>query len=133
MDELKKIVDMVADKNYIWVILTFGDKNTFVHTAHNGTWRLSELQGDLKAIVDFMVANNIAEIANYSRYTNETWKNGSLVRFDGRNEKDVIKSVISLLGAKYNKTDVGNYVMNERIDGIRYYSMVSGKSYEVAV
>lgn len=132
MDELKKIVDMVADKNYIWVILTFGDKNTFVHTAHNGTWRLHELQGDLKAIVDFMVANNIAEIANYSRYTNETWKNGSLVRFDGRNEKDVIKSVISLLGAKYNKTDVENYVMNERIDGIRYYSMVSGKSYEVA-
>lgn len=132
MDELKKIVDMVADKNYIWVILTFGDKNTFVHTAHNGTWRLSELQGDLKAIVDFMVANNIAEIANYSRYTNETWKNGSLVRFDGRNEKDVIKSVISFLGAKYNKTTDGKYVVNEWVDGIRYYSMVSGKSYEVA-
>lgn len=132
MDELKKIVDMVAGKNYIWVILTFGEKNTVVHTAHNGTGRVSDAEGDLKTIVDFMVANNIAEIANYSHYTNETWKNSSLVRFDGRNEKDVIKSVISFLGAKYNKTTDGKYVVNEWVDGIRYYSMVSGKSYEVA-
>lgn len=39
--------------------------------------------------------------------------------------------MISLFGAKYNKTD-GKYVMNEWVDGIRYYSVVSGKSYEVA-
>lgn len=42
MDELKKIVDMVAGKNYIWVILTFGEKNTVVHTAHNGTGQMHE-------------------------------------------------------------------------------------------
>ena len=134
MDELKKIVDMVADKNYIWVILTFGDKNTFVHTAHNGKWRASELKGDLKTIIDYMIENHISQIANYSHYTAESWKNSSLVMFDGdeKEEKEIIKRVISIFGAKYNKTDDGKYVMNEWVDGIRYHSMVSGKSYEVA-
>lgn len=134
MDELKKIVDMVADKNYIWVIITTLGKEPLIHTAHNGKWRVSELQGDLKTIVDYMVENHISQIANYSYYTAESWKNSSLVMFDGdeKEEKEIIKRVISIFGAKYNKTDDGKYVMNEWVDGIRYYSMVSGKSYEVA-
>jgi hypothetical protein len=134
MDELKKIVDMVADKNYIWVIITTLGKEPLIHTAHNGKWRVSELQGDLKTIVDYMVENHISQIANYSYYTAESWKNSSLVMFDGdeKEEKEIIKRVISIFGAKYNKTDDGKYVMNEWVDGIRYHSMVSGKSYEVA-
>lgn len=134
MDELKKIVDMVADKNYIWVIITTLGKEPLIHTAHNGKWCVSELQGDLKTIVDYMVENHISQIANYSYYTAESWKNSSLVMFDGdeKEEKEIIKRVISIFGAKYNKTDDGKYVMNEWVDGIRYYSMVSGKSYEVA-
>ncbi|WP_418576390.1 hypothetical protein [Phascolarctobacterium succinatutens] len=134
MDKLKKIVDMVADKNYIWVIITTLGKEPLIHTAHNGKWRVSELQGDLKTIVDYMVENHISQIANYSYYTAESWKNSSLVMFDGdeKEEKEIIKRVISIFGAKYNKTDDGKYVMNEWVDGIRYHSMVSGKSYEVA-
>ena len=56
------------------------------------------------------------------------------VMFDGdeKEEKDIIKRVISFLGAKYNKTKDGKYVMNDWVDGIRYYSCVSEKSYEVA-
>lgn len=137
MDELKKIVDMVADKNYIWVLITTLGKEPLIHTAHNGKWRVSELQGDLKTIVDFMIENHISQIANYSRYTAESWRNSSLVMFDvmfdgdEKEENEIIKKVISLFGAKYNKTD-GKYVMNEWVDGIRYYSCVSGKSYEVA-
>ena len=134
MDELKKIVDMVADKNYIWVLITTLGKEPLIHTAHNGKWRVSELQGDLKTIADFMIENHISQIANYSYYTAESWKNSSLVMFDGdeKEEKEIIKRVISIFGAKYNKTDDGKYVMNEWVDGIRYHSMVSGKSYEVA-
>lgn len=134
MDELKKIVDMVADKNYIWVLITTLGKEPLIHTAHNGKWRVSELKGDLKTIIDYMIENHISQIANYSYYTAESWKNSSLVMFDGdeKEEKEIIKRVISIFGAKYNKTDDGKYVMNEWVDGIRYHSMVSGKSYEVA-
>ena len=138
MDELKKIVDMVADKNYIWVLITTLGKEPLIHTAHNGKWRVSELKGDLKTIVDYMIENHIGQIANYSRYTAESWRNSSLVMFDvmfdgdEKEEKEIIKRVISIFGAKYNKTDDGKYVMNEWVDGIRYHSMVSGKSYEVA-
>ena len=32
MDELKKIVDMVADKNYIWVLITTLGKEPLIHT-----------------------------------------------------------------------------------------------------
>ncbi len=134
MDELKKIVDMVADKNYIWVIITTLGKEPLIHTAHNGKWRVSELKGDLKTIIDYMIENHISQIANYSHYTAESWKNSSLVMFEGdeKEEKEIIKRVNSIFGAKYNKTDDGKYVMNEWVDGIRYHSMVSGKSYEVA-
>lgn len=138
MDELKKIVDMVADKNYIWVLITTLGKEPLIHTDHNGKWRMSELQGDLKTIVDYMIENHISQIANYCHYMTESWRNSSLVMFDvmfegdEKEEKEIIKRVNSIFGAKYNKTDDGKYVMNEWVDGIRYYSMVSGKSYEVA-
>ena len=103
MDELKKIVDMVADKNYIWVLITTLGKEPLIHTAHNGKWRVSELQGDLKTIVDFMIGS--METYTFDHLGETRWKEfthsvpGGVrdvksVRLSTTNNDDIVLSLV---------------------------------------
>ena len=105
-----------------------GKDETIVHTQHNGTFKAVDAPEKLKKLVDYMVANNIAEISNWDNY--DAW-DGKVVRFDGLDSVKTAEIVAKLFGSmaveKENKV-----VVDVKIDDMKIYANVSKEAYDMA-
>lgn len=128
MLELLKMIKLVADLNVNTIWFTYLQE-PIVHTQHNGSFKPADAPKALKELVDYMVANNVAEITNWDNY--DAW-NGRRVRFDGPDENKTAEVMAKIFSDMVVERD-GRMVVDVKIDDVKFWGIVSKEVYDTAV
>lgn len=128
MLELLKMIKLVADLNVNTIWFTY-PQEPIVHTQHNGSFKPADAPKALKELVDYMVANNVAEITNWDNY--DAWS-GKRVRFDGPDKSKTAEVMAKIFSDMVVERD-GRMVVDVKIDDVKFWGIVSKEVYDTAV
>ena len=128
MLKLLEMIKLVADLNVNSIWFTYLQE-PIVHTQHNGSFKPTDAPKALKELVDYMVANNVAEITNWDNY--DAW-NGKLVRFDGVDKSKTAEVMAKFFPGMIVEKD-GRMVVDVKIDDVKFWGIVSKEIYDTAV